>query len=106
MLLVVCVMLAVQLSNSQAAEIIPQPDATENKPARKVATGINPRPDAAVNEEATPVDAPAKNIAELLGINAIVNPTDVDSPEPLLGVICGIPINAKFPHFKVVMGQY
>lgn len=73
--LVVCVMLAVQLSTSQAAEIIPRPDAVENRPA-----------DAAAPEAAAPVDAPDKNIGELLGSNSPVNPANVDSPESLWGI--------------------
>ena len=76
MLLVVCVMVAVQLSTSQAAEIIPRPNVAENKPA-----------DAAAPEAAAPVDAPAKNVGEILGSNSPVNPANVDSPEPLWGVV-------------------
>ena len=79
MLCVVSVMLVVQLSTSQAAEIIPRPDAAENKPA-----------DAAAPEAvAAPVDAPAKNVGELLGSNTPVKPANVNSPEALGGIfIC------------------
>ena len=75
MLLVVCAMLAVQLSTSQAAEIISRPEAAENKPA-----------DAAAPEAVAPVDAPAKSVEELLGSNSPVNPANVDSAEPLWGI--------------------
>lgn len=79
MLLVVCIISAIQLSMSQSAEIIPRPSvSTENKPV-----------DAAAPEAVAPVDVPVINFGELLGINAIVIPTDVDSPEPLWRLICG-----------------
>ena len=72
MLVVVCVMLAVQLSTSQAAEFVPRPDAAENKPAN-----------AAAPEVAASVDAPAKNLGEFFGSNAPVNSVNEDPPEPL-----------------------
>ena len=76
MLLAVCVILVIQLSISQAAEIIPRPDAAENKLA-----------DAAAPEAAAPVDAPAKNVGELLGSNTPVKPANVNSPEALGGLL-------------------
>ena len=77
MLLAICVILVIQLSISQAAEIIPRPDAAENKLA-----------DAAAPEAvAAPVDVPAKNVGELLGSNTPEKAVNVNSPEALGGIL-------------------
>lgn len=77
MLLAVCFMLVVQLSTSQAAEIVSRPGTAENKPA-----------DAAAPEAAAPaVDAPAKNVGELLGSNTPIKPANANSPEALGGLL-------------------
>jgi len=77
MLLAVCVIMVVQLSTSQAAEVIMRPDAADSKPA-----------DSAAPEAAAPVDIPAENVGELLCSNSKPD-MPANAPEALGGgLIC------------------